>query len=80
VGGSGIDELRCSVLDRRRSPIELGYPRFGGVLVLFGIDAPQKGAGDPETLSYRKVQRLGEHLARIGHEPNLAHVLAHVAT
>jgi hypothetical protein len=79
VGSSSIDELRGSVLDRCRSPIELGHPCLGGVLVFFRVDAPQQGASDPETLSHRKIQRLGEHLARIGHAPSLARALDHVA-
>jgi len=61
MSSSGIDELRCAVLDRCRPSVELGYPRFGSVLVLFRVDATQQCAGDPEALSYRKVQSLGEY-------------------
>jgi hypothetical protein len=56
----------------RSTPIELGYSCRGGVIVLFRIDATQQCAGDPEALSYRKVQSLGEYLARIGHALSLA--------
>jgi hypothetical protein len=80
VGGSGIDELRGSTLDQCRSSIELSHPCLGCVLVLFGVDAPQQGASDPETLSHRKVQRFGEHLVRIGHAPTLTRTFEHVAS
>jgi hypothetical protein len=42
MGSSGIDELRCAVLDRCRSSIELGYPCLGGVLVALPITEAER--------------------------------------